>query len=324
VLSDLADSVLRQAARFETGDDPKGLALIGVGKLGGGDIGYGSDLDVLFVYDRAAVPDVPYPADWFSRVAQRIVRLISEAHSDGTGYELDTRLRPSGSHGLLVTSIEQFARYHGVPSSDRESDADRLTVLSSGAAWERQALLRARAAAGDLELGARVVEVAHAAAYEGGAPPAEEIHHLRMRMETELARERAGRHDLKTGRGGLLDVEFAAQWLQMRHGKDRRVRTTDTVGALHVLHDSGYLSREAFESLRDGYVFLRRLEQRIRIVHGTSATRLDESAGGLAKLARRMGIPATPTQNEAEALLEVYRDTTEVVRRTYLEVLGVS
>jgi glutamate-ammonia-ligase adenylyltransferase len=324
VLSDLADSVLRHAARFETGDDPKGLALIGVGKLGGGDIGYGSDLDVLFVYDRAAVPDVPYPADWFSRVAQRIVRLISEAHSDGTGYELDTRLRPSGSHGLLVTSIEQFARYHGVPSSERESDADRLTVLSSGAAWERQALLRARAAAGDLELGARVVEVAHAAAYEGGAPPAEEIHHLRMRMETELARERAGRHDLKTGRGGLLDVEFAAQWLQMRHGKDHRVRTTDTVGALHVLHDSGYLSREAFESLRDGYVFLRRLEQRIRIVHGTGATRLDESAGGLAKLARRMAIPATPIQNEAEALLEVYRDTTEVVRRTYLEVLGVS
>lgn len=142
-------------------------------------------------------------------------------------------------------------------------------------------------------------------------------------MEKELARERPGRWDLKTGRGGLLDIEFAAQWLQMRHGADPRVRTTETVAALHALHDAGYLSRSAFESLRDGYVFLRRLEQRIRIVHGTGSTVLDAAAAGLPKLARRMNMRSTPEHSEAEALLAAYADVTLHVRSTYLEILEV-
>lgn len=322
VLSALADRVLEAAVGFVAGD-AKGLAVIAVGKLGGGDIGYGSDLDVLFIYDPTCAPEGQHPPEYFSKLAQRIIRLISEPHSVGPGYELDTRLRPSGSHGLLVTSLASFARYHGVSIDEAPSDADRLTVLSSGAAWERQALLRARACAGDAELGTRVIRVAHAAAYERGAPPASEVHHLRTRMERELARERPGRYDLKTGRGGLLDVEFAVQWLQMRHGRDVRVRTTDTVGALHALRDAEYLSVGAFESLRDGYVFLRRLEQRIRIVHGTGSPVLEATANGLTKLARRMGIQRTPTQSEGEALLEAYEDTTSEIRKTYLDLMGV-
>jgi glutamate-ammonia-ligase adenylyltransferase len=258
----------------------------------------------------------------YSRLAQRIIRLITEPHAVGPGYELDARLRPSGAHGLLVTSLAAFARYHGVAFEGVPANVDRLAV-SSGAAWERQALLRARPCAGDKELGARVLRVAQAAAYEGGAPKAEEVHHLRLRMERELAREKPGRFDLKLGRGGLLDVEFAAQWLQMRHGTDPSVRTTDTVGALHALHVGGYLQRQVFEALRDGYVFLRRLEQRIRIVHGSGATVLDATAAGLTKLARRMGIPESPVQSEAEALLEEYGESTELVRGAYLEVLGV-
>lgn len=321
ILSALADRILQVAVRF-VGGDVGGLAVIAVGKLGGGDLGYGSDLDVLFIYDPACAPEGQHPPEYFSRVAQRIIRLISEPHSVGPGYELDTRLRPSGSHGLLVTSLASFARYHGVPLDDAPSDADRLTVLSSGAAWERQALLRARPCAGDMELAARVMRVAYAAAYERGAPPASEVHHLRMRMEKELARERPGRYDLKTGRGGLLDVEFAVQWLQMRHGKDVRVRTTDTVGALHALRDAGYLSTAEFDSFRDGYVFLRRLEQRIRVVHGSGAPVLEASATGLTKLARRMGIQRTPTHSEGEALLEAYEDTTSEIRKTYLEIMG--
>ena len=108
------------------------------------------------------------------------------------------------------------------------ADDSRPGGLGSCAAWERQALLRARCCAGDRALGARVIEVAHEAAYERGAAPAAEVHHLRGRMERELAREQPGRFDLKLGRGGLLDVEFAIQWLQMRHGQDPAVRTPDT------------------------------------------------------------------------------------------------
>jgi glutamate-ammonia-ligase adenylyltransferase len=197
-------------------------------------------------------------------------------------------------------------------------------VLSSGAAWERQALLRARACAGDLELGARVIRVAHVAAYERGEPPAAEIHALRMRMEKELARERNGRWDIKTGRGGLLDVEFAAQWLQMRYGHDPRVRTTDIVGALHGLREIRVLSREQFEVLRDGYVFLRRLEQRIRIVQGAGAAAiLDAGSPGLPKLARLMTVGHHPSQTESEALLDSYEGVSSSVREAYLEVLGV-
>jgi [glutamine synthetase] adenylyltransferase / [glutamine synthetase]-adenylyl-L-tyrosine phosphorylase len=324
VLSALADRILESAVRYEMGGASQGLAVIAVGKLGAGDIGYGSDLDVLFIYDPLLSPEGSHAPDYFSRKAQRIIRLISELHPAGPGYELDTRLRPSGSQGLLVTSLSSFARYHGVRLEGAPLERGRLAVLSSGAAWERQALLRARAVAGDLALGERAIRVAHVAAYERGAPFADEVHRLRTSMEQELARERPGRSDLKTGRGGLLDVEFAAQWLQMRHGTDPRVRTTDTVAALHALHDAGYLSRQAFESLRDGYVFLRRLEQRIRIVHGADVTVLDASAAGLSKLARRMGIRRTPAQTEAEALLEAYADTTNHVRQTYLEVLGVA
>jgi glutamate-ammonia-ligase adenylyltransferase len=305
--------------------------VIAVGKLGGGDIGYGSDLDVQFVYDSSDLSEEHHPPEYFSRLAQRIIRLVSGPHA--AGYELDTRLRPSGSQGLLVTSLPAFARYHGVKLGEDPQDAvtapvgdgQTASVLSSGAAWERQALLRARACAGDLELGARVIRVAHVAAYERGEPPAAELHALRMRMEKELARERNGRWDIKTGRGGLLDVEFAAQWLQMRHGHDPRVRTTDIVGALHGLRDIRVLSREQFEVLRDGYVFLRRLEQRIRIVQGAGAPAiLDAGSPGLPKLARLMTVGHHPSQTASDALLAAYEGVSTAVREAYLEVLGVA
>ncbi len=320
VLSALADQILESAVEYEMGPRPRGLAVIAVGKLGGGDIGYGSDLDVIFIYDPASSPEGQHALDYFSQLAQRIIRLVTEPHTVGAGYDLDTRLRPSGSQGLLVTSLASFARYHGVPLEDA-SDPDRLTVSSSGAAWERQALLRARVAAGDEALGTRVLRVAHAAAYERGAAPAEEVHRMRLRMEQELGRERAGRWDLKTGRGGLLDVEFATQWLQMRHGIDVRVRTPDVLAALHSLREAGYLSRSPFEALRDGYLFLRRLEQRIRIVHGTGSMILDAGGPGLSKLARRMGF--RDTEAEGDALLDEYAGITRGIRAAYLRVLGI-
>jgi glutamate-ammonia-ligase adenylyltransferase len=121
-----------------------------------------------------------------------------------------------------------------------------------------------------------------------------------------------------------MDVEFATQWLQMRYGSDPRVRTTDTVGALHALREIRVLSREAFETLRDGYVFLRQLEQRIRIVQGAGAAPiLDANSPLLSKLARLVAIRHDPSQTESGALLVAYEDTTNAIRETYLEVLGV-
>jgi glutamate-ammonia-ligase adenylyltransferase len=332
LLSDLADAIIDRAVDYEltggvredSGSEPLGLAVIAVGKLGGRDIGYGSDLDVLFVYDPAHAPADVDPGEYFVRRAQGIIKLISEPHPAGRGYELDTRLRPSGSHGLLVTSIESFARYHGVPLEPQSRPSAHPSVLESGAAWERQALLRARFCAGDPRLGERVIEVAHIAAYERGAPAAAEMHRLRLRMQQELARERPPeRYDLKLGYGGLLDIEFSTQWLQMQHGDDARVRTTDTVLALDALAQAGYLDRTDRATLRDGYGFLRRLEQRIHVLHGSGSTVIDVNAPGLSPLARRMDFQDGARVLAGAKLVERYRDVTRAVRAVYERVLGL-
>ena len=323
MLSLLADELIEQSAREVTGGAIRGLSIIAMGKLGGQDIGYGSDLDVLFIYEPDAAPQPEEAAPYFAKRAQHIMRLLQEPSAAGRGYELDTRLRPSGSHGLLVTSLRSFARYHGVTIDDEAVSATAQAFTASGAAWERQALLRARACAGDVDLGVRVIEVAHVAAYERGAPDVAEMHRLRRRMEVELGKERPGRFDLKTGRGGLLDIEFAVQWLQMRHGSDRAVRTTDTGEALEALLERGYLDAPAFETFNDGYRFLRRLEQRIHVLRGAGSTVLDESSGGLELLARRMGLQRRGGATVAQALLAKYRDVVDAVRSTYLDVLGI-
>jgi glutamate-ammonia-ligase adenylyltransferase len=323
-LSALADATLEQATRFALGSagSVRGLSVVAMGKLGGNEIGYGSDLDVIFVFDPAVAPPGVDPHAHFGKHAQRVIRLLSAAHPEGPGYELDTRLRPSGSHGLLVTSLEAFARYHDVDLAGGASPGEVPSAQQSGAAWERQALVRARFAAGDTALGAAVMKVAHVAAYERGAPPKADVHHIRMRMERELGRERPGRHDLKVGRGGLTDIEFAVQYLQMQHGTDPRVRTPETPLAITTLAELGWLGTDVAETFREGYQFLRRLEQRIRIVHGSSSSLLDEKAEGLLPLARRMGMRDTPRSTAIEELIARYRDVTEAVRRAYLEVMS--
>jgi glutamate-ammonia-ligase adenylyltransferase len=343
-LSALADAELEAAARHALGTPPgesvRGLVILAMGKLGGREIGYGSDLDVLFLFDPEAAPPGRDADAYFARCARRIINLISLSHSAGPGYELDTRLRPSGNQGLLVTSLEAFARYHGILASSDGAGHDGVasgpkpraaergaasTPRPRAAAWERLALLRARACAGDPALGKEAMRIAHAAAYEMAGEPravAEEIHRLRMRMEREMSQERRGRYDIKLGRGGLVDVEFAVQLLQLEHGRDRRVRTTETAVAIEALAALGYLSAEHAETLRDGYAFLRKLEQRIRILHGTPAQLLEESAPGLFPLARRMGIRDRRGTEAAGELLARYREVTDRVRAAYEAIVG--
>jgi glutamate-ammonia-ligase adenylyltransferase len=322
LLSALADEHLERAVDYVLGS-AGGLAVIAMGKLGGREIGYGSDLDVVFVYDAERAPEPDEAGAYFSRAAHRVIGLISEPHVTGPGYELDTRLRPSGSHGMLVTSLTAFARYHAVTFAGAEGELMPASVGSSGAAWERQALLRARFAAGDRELGARAMQIAERAAYGGGAASAEEMHHLRSRMERELGRERPHRLDLKTGRGGLLDVEFAAQHLQLKNGADPSVRTPDTSVALSALTAGGYLAPDDHDALREGYTFLRRLEQRIHVLYGKGSSVIQTRAPGLPALARRMGYRSRPGESAEQALLAHYRDVTENVRAAYGRVLGL-
>ncbi|HEY4118965.1 MAG TPA: bifunctional [glutamate--ammonia ligase]-adenylyl-L-tyrosine phosphorylase/[glutamate--ammonia-ligase] adenylyltransferase, partial [Byssovorax sp.] len=203
-------------------------------------------------------------------------------------------------------------------------EAAPASVHVRAAAWERFALLRARAAAGDRELGARAMRVAHAAAYDlpfDARGAAEEIARLRARLERENSQQRRGRYDVKLGRGGLVDVEFAVQLLQLEHGKDPRVRTSDTAVAIEALAACGYLPPRRAAALRDGHAFLRKIEQRLRVVHANAAQLLEERAPGLVPLARRMGIRAAGGQDAAEELLARYREVTSRVREAYDEIM---
>ncbi|WP_437638048.1 bifunctional [glutamate--ammonia ligase]-adenylyl-L-tyrosine phosphorylase/[glutamate--ammonia-ligase] adenylyltransferase [Sorangium sp. So ce854] len=331
-LSDLADASLEAATRFAlgtpAGEPVRGLAVIAMGKLGGREIGYGSDLDVFFLFDPARAPSgdrVPAsdPGTYYARRARQIIRLISMSHAAGPGYELDTRLRPSGSQGLLVTSLDSFARYHGIRragAAPAEPDSSPGARHMGAAVWERLALIRARAAAGDPELGAEAIAIAHEAAYlqaDDFDRIADEIHRLRLRMERELSHERRGRRDFKLGRGGLVDIEFAVQLLQMRHGADPRVRTTETLTAIEALESAGYLSPKHAEVFRDGHAFLRKLEQRIRIVHADASQLLEENAPGVPLLARRTGIRGRTAAEAARELLARYGAITGRVRAAY-------
>ncbi len=309
---------LEEAARKRGVRAISGLAVLAMGKLGGREIGYGSDLDVVFVYDPKALEmlglDPLEAPEIYGRLAARIIRLIGTLHPDGAGYELDTRLRPSGEQGHLVVSLEAFRAYH----LGRDGAGPRA------ADWERQALLRLRPCAGDERVGAMAAEIARSAAYGRDEIDAAELLRIRDRMERELARERPGRYDVKLGRGGLADVEFAVQYLQMRHGAaDPSVRVTETLGALEALEARGHVSSSRATVLRDGYRFLRRLEQRARIVHGGRETLLEEGAAGLEALARSMGYRAGPTATASQQLIATYVEVTSEVRSAFAEVVSI-
>jgi [glutamine synthetase] adenylyltransferase / [glutamine synthetase]-adenylyl-L-tyrosine phosphorylase len=291
-LSSIAEACLAQALAIAVGQlarrhgRPPGdaaLAVLALGKLGGRELGYAADLDVVFVYTGdEGDSDGPAPLgtiEWFSRCAQRLLGALRQRTPRGRLYEVDTRLRPSGSQGLLVTSLAGWRRYHA-------EDA-RL--------WERQALTKLRPVAGDRALGEEVARLATETVY--GGPPealggpraiAEEIGRMRERIERELG----GKHDLKVGAGGVIDVEFAAQYLQLAHGHAHpALRTTSTVEALRAAARCGVAPAREVELLDQGYRFLRGIEHRLRVVHDQPIHRLPEAKLELDKLARRAGFP---------------------------------
>lgn len=321
-LSELAERIMQRVLQHLLGQNPQGLCILAVGKLGGRELGYGSDIDLLFIYDARTHEPEDDAGSYFTRQAQRFLRLLSEPSVGGPGYVMDTRLRPSGSHGLLVASVRALASYHGV--TEDAHGARQAAGFVSGAAWERQALIRARFCAGDAELGRRAISICRLSAYAGGPPPAEELHRMRLRLEHELGRERPLRREIKVGRGGLLDIEFLAQWLQMKHGSDERVRTPDTAEALDALSSCGYLARADYELLRDSYRFLRRLEQRLHVHRGDGTSFIDEGARDISGVGRSMGFQSGPSGTAGAQLFERYVHVTEAVRARYLACLGLA
>ncbi|MDD2318838.1 MAG: bifunctional [glutamate--ammonia ligase]-adenylyl-L-tyrosine phosphorylase/[glutamate--ammonia-ligase] adenylyltransferase, partial [Geobacteraceae bacterium] len=149
-----------------------------------------------------------------------------------------------------------------------------------------------------------------------------EIHRLRMRMEHELARETVGSYNIKTGRGGMVDVEFVVQYLQLKFGRDfPTIRSVTTLEALKAILDSALITEQEFRALYDGYTFLRHLENRLRIIHDYSMNALGGSKSYLNKLARRLGYDEK-LRNPGEALMADYERITGQVRQVYDRILG--
>jgi glutamate-ammonia-ligase adenylyltransferase len=294
----------------------EGLVIIAMGKQGGHELGYHSDLDLLFVYSGEGSAETTGGTrapithhEYFAKVVQRLLTLLTVQLRAGHLYKIDARLRPSGNQGALVVSLDALRKHH----------QERAQL------WERQALIKARPAAGDTtRFHLLQAEVLAPLVYERPLPPdaAEEIDRLRTRMEREVAHETADELNPKAGHGGLVDVEFTVQYLQLLHGREHpRVRGTNTLDAIDALLAEGCLQPEDAEALRSGYLFLRRLENRLRLVHGHSLARMPTRGRALAQLARRLGVHGP---DPGATLLAEYRACATRVREVYARVFRAS
>jgi [glutamine synthetase] adenylyltransferase / [glutamine synthetase]-adenylyl-L-tyrosine phosphorylase len=304
------DQLARQRPADASRVDAGHFLVVGMGKLGSRELGYGSDLDVLFLYEAADEAERAEAQEAFVRLAQKVAWALQTRTAEGICYEVDARLRPSGNQGMLVTSLEGFRRYHA----------------ASAAVWERQSLLRARPVAGSRELGhafeALRGEILRQPLPEGVAA---EVHRLRRRMESELAHEGAGRRDLKTGRGGLVDVEMVVQLLQLRHGAahPELLEPAPVETLLARIEAAGLLPSSQVAVLRDGWRFLQHLASRLRIVENRSISDWSEDRADLDSVARALGYPASARTGTARLpLLEDYRRHTEAIRGVYAAVFG--
>lgn len=283
---------------------PGRLAIIGMGKLGAGELNYNSDLDLVFLYEPLAEDEsgaTLTAQEFFTKLTQRLISVLQVQTREGHVYKIDTRLRPSGRSGSLVSSLTAFLRYHETSSQ----------------LWERQALIKARVIVADPTFAETVSTVLERVAYaaEIDAAGVAEIDRLRGRMEQELAHEQAGRFNIKTGRGGIVDIEFLVQMLQLRYGLQfSALRQRATLPALQALRACGVLPEDDFEMLSRGYRFLRTLENRLRIERDQPVEALESGNEQLTSLARRLGYEG---EDAAARLLTDYQNQREAVRACY-------
>ena len=277
-LADLAAATLTAGlavalTALPAGATPCRLAVIGMGKCGGRELNYVSDVDVVFVGEPiGAGADDDAAVRTATRLAAEMMRVCAEV-----AWPVDAGLRPEGSSGPLVRTLASHAAYY------------RRWAKT----WEFQALLKARPLAGDLALGQAYLEVIAPLVWEaaGRVDFVQDVQAMRRRVESSLKGDRADR-EVKLGRGGLRDIEFAVQLLQLVHGRtDASVRSGTTLQALEQLAAGGYVGREDARHLADSYRWLRTVEHRLQL-HRLRRTHLlpaDDDEAGLRRVARAVG-----------------------------------
>jgi [glutamine synthetase] adenylyltransferase / [glutamine synthetase]-adenylyl-L-tyrosine phosphorylase len=273
------------------------LAILGMGKLGGTELSYTSDLDVVFCHEPAPGADPEAAARAADRVVKELLRGLSAVTPEGTCFKVDPNLRPEGRNGPLTRTLGSYLAYW-----DRWAQP-----------WERQALIKVRPVAGDRELAQRFCDKAAARVYVDPLEEATvaEVRHMKARVESERLPAGADpRLHLKLGPGGLADVEWTAQLLQLRVGAGHpAVRVPGTLAALEALAAAGALEPGQAAWLADAYRLCLRIRNLAYLVAGRPVDLLPTDPVALERLARAMGVDGR------QRLLEDYRRATRRARR---------
>lgn len=287
----------RQDVAQRYGESAGAFAVLAMGKLGGREMGYGSDLDLLFVYDPDATVDSGMAAsEYFAAVAAHTMRRLKEPTRYGTLYDIDARLRPDGNKGVLAVNGRRIVEYFA-------HDAQ---------AWERLALIKIRAVAGDAALGANVEECLRAVAFGMELDPdtLARIEDIRRKIG-----QNASPLDIKKAEGGLAELEFVVRLLQLQHAERiPGLKRGDVLGALECLFRHRAVTGGEYEVLHEAYLLYRQVENRIRLMHGRSDSLLPSTPEAQAELAQRLGIDTD--------LALLVQDHRARVHHLYLRVLS--
>ncbi len=266
------------------------FAVVAMGKFGGKELTFYSDLDLIFIFKNSE------DREYYNRLARRIISALTLLTTEGYAYQVDTELRPSGNAGMLVSSLEGFYDYH----------------RKLGRHWERQSLIKARPVLGETNFLSEVHQIIEEIVYIPNEKKdlAQEIDSLRKRMEMEIAQETKGTYNIKTGYGGLLDIEFSIQYLQLLHGFELpTLRKNNTQEALHSLTKAEFISKNTSKELEKAYFFYRELETELRLLYEYSTDTLREKDEKISPLKEK--IPD-------------YLKTREFVRTFYQAIFGLS
>jgi [glutamine synthetase] adenylyltransferase / [glutamine synthetase]-adenylyl-L-tyrosine phosphorylase len=290
-----------------------GFSVIALGKLGGLELNYSSDIDLMFLYGGNGHTDGPHPLtnrEFYKKVANEYTALLSAYTPEGLCYRVDLRLRPDGTLGEVCISEEGARSYYALRARD----------------WEKQMLIKARVAAGEPGPGAALLEFVEPLTYESSLDfrAVEAVSETRARIGEKMAARRAAAQglDIKLTPGGIRDIEFLVQCLQRLHGgRERWVRHGGTLLALIRLRDKGLLSDVEYARLATAYQFLRNLEHRLQLEDDRQTHSLPKDPDRLALLARKMPRAATGVTLDAAALTEQLTAHLGQVRQIYERVI---
>lgn len=287
-LSQVAEICIRQVfaywneeLRRRLGSPETGFAILGLGKLGGGELNHSSDIDLIFFYGEEGQlsPRVSYH-EFFSRLSGKILETFSSSHPEGALFRIDLRLRPEGSAGPLTRSLESMAHYY----------------YGFGETWERVALIKARGVAGDRELAYEFLRQHQPFIYPRSPTPdlLDEIANIKHRIERDIVGHESLDRDVKLGRGGIREIEFVVQTLQFIHGaRHAFLQEPSTLRALQGIAQLELLANNDVLELDRGYRFLRRTEHRLQIEEEQQTHTVPTEPEQLRRLSASLGFEST-------------------------------